>query len=150
MSHNQPYVISVERSPEKPTPYFTFNVDGLLGEGEIQLFTEGSPTLEATCVLYRRVNDVLIRAAEFVTFMPDSYQNYTVTSLRNVEVGPGDRLEFTTNENSCIYNYVFTCWAEETPCCVPDLDPNAEPSLCSTLIEKSYSQSILVIGTLSL
>lgn len=149
MSHNR-YVVFVPRTPEKPNPYFTFSTDVRLEPGQLQLFTAGSEALEAKWTLSRRINDQWVVEQEFVCSMPDSYQNYTVPSVENLEIKFGDRLDFSVNDALCRCTFVLDGWALDIPRCILDKDPNTEPDLCSTSIETIYSQSITTIGTLSL
>ena len=88
------YIVSVKRDAETQEPTFEFLADARIDKGYMHLFTEGSPTLEATWKLTAKSGAV----SEYKCFMPDSYQNFEVIDVPDVEVKAGDKFAFSVND----------------------------------------------------
>lgn len=110
MSHNAEQItqtIYVTLDSENPAPQLVLDFDGIIVDAKIILFTEGSPTLSATTtLLYEQTQTT----RNFVCFMPDSYQSYTIPDLENIEVQSGDIFSFSVNEPSCVCQFALDCY----------------------------------------
>jgi len=125
-------VVIIRRDAEHPAPSFTFIANARIDVGYMHLYTEGSPTLEAKWSLVqtrRSGKDGEIEettVTEYVCPMPDSYQNFSVIDVPDVEVQTGDRFDFSVNDPECICEFVLDAYADG-PLMLPEPAPEPEP-----------------------
>ena len=122
MSSESRQIVSVSRDAENPTPSFTFIHPARIDKGWMILFSEGSPTLEAKWTLTQvrpidKDGNTEMTVTEYVCAMPDSYQNFEVIDVPDVEVQAGDRFDFSVNEPAASCVFVIECYAHA--CLVP-------------------------------
>mgnify|MGYP003341813439 CR=1 FL=1 len=117
------YIVSVKRDAETQEPTFEFLADARIDKGYMHLFTEGSPTLEATWKLTAKSGAV----SEYKCFMPDSYQNFEVIDVPDVEVKAGDKFAFSVNDPECVCHFVLDCWASASLWPAPEPEVPSEP-----------------------
>lgn len=121
MSHDPRQIVTVSRDAENLTPSFTFLHEARIDKGWVMLFTEGSPGLEAKWVLTQGKDGQTI-TTEYLCAMTDSYQNFQV-QVSNLDVVPGDRFDFSVNDNNCVCHFVLEACAHEW--LVPSEEPNS-------------------------
>ena len=67
------------------------------------------------------------QVTEYVCAMPDSYQNFEVIDVPDVEVKAGDKFAFSVNDPECVCHFVLDCWAAASLWPAPEPEVPPEP-----------------------
>lgn len=110
MSHEVKQIITVHRNEKTQSPVFTFKYPARIDTGRVILFTEGSDTLKATLTIQAPGNDT---SSVYEVFMPDSYQNFTLLDIPDVEVAEGTTIEFGVTEENTTCTFELVCYAHD-------------------------------------
>ena len=130
--------VSIQLDAENPAPSFKFITPARIDIGRMLLLSEGTPTLEAKWRLTQvrpidKDGNTETTVTEYVCAMPDSYQNFEVIDVPDVEVQAGDRFDFSANED-CACIFVLECFASDW-LAPPVIEEPARPEEAETIAE---------------